>query len=325
MPNAVLVTGGAGFIGSHLVERLLAEGRQVYVVDDLSTGRLENLGAVRSHPALHLAVDSILNWPMMNEVVDQVDEVIHLAAAVGVRKIIDEPVSTITTNVRGTEIVLDVCHKHGKKLFVASTSEIYGKAGERLAEDHDRILGSTTLRRWAYACTKTLDEFLALAYHDEKGLPVVIGRFFNTVGPRQSGQWGMVLPNFVRQALAGDAIQVFGTGTQRRCFLHVQDAVDAVHRLMASDDAVGRVFNIGSEEEVTIRELATLVQERAGSDAAFETVPYDVAYGEGFEDMERRQPDIARIRAAVGWEPTRSLEDIVDETIAYFRMASAVA
>ncbi|MBW3535686.1 MAG: NAD-dependent epimerase/dehydratase family protein, partial [Gemmatimonadetes bacterium] len=256
MSDATLVTGGAGFIGSHLVERLLAEGREVYVVDDLSTGRLANLDAVRKHPKLHLVVDSILNWPMMNEVVSQVREVIHLAAAVGVRKIIDEPVETITTNVRGTEIMLDVCHKHGSRLFVASTSEVYGKAGDRLHEEHDRVLGSTSLRRWAYACTKTLDEFLALAYHDEKGLPVVIGRFFNTVGPRQSGKWGMVLPNFVFDAVRGQPIKIFGTGTQRRCFLHVHDAVDAVLRLMRSDDAVGRVFNIGNEREVTIRELA---------------------------------------------------------------------
>ena len=323
MSDPILVTGGAGFIGSHLVERLLAEGRDVYVVDDLSTGRLANLEAVRKHPRLHLVVDSILNWPMMNEVVGKVGEVIHLAAAVGVRKIIDEPVATITTNVRGTEIVLDVCHKHGRKLFVASTSEIYGKAGDRLHEDHDRILGTTTRRRWAYACTKSLDEFLALAYHDEHGLPVVIGRFFNTVGPRQSGQWGMVLPNFVREAVRGEPIKVFGTGEQRRCFLHVLDAVDAVTRLMRSDDAVGRVFNIGNEHEVTIRELAEMVRARAGSDSPVETVPYDLAYGEGFEDMERRHPDIGRIRATVGWEPTRSLEAIVEETIGYFRAARA--
>ncbi len=203
MADSILVTGGAGFIGSHIVEQLLADGKTVFIVDDLSTGRLDNLAAVRDHPDLHLIIDSITNWPMMKDTVEQVDRVIHLAAAVGVKKIIEEPVETITTNVRGTEIVLDCCYQHGKPLYTASTSEIYGKAGVALHEEHDRIMGSTTHRRWAYACTKVLDEFLALAYYHDKGLPVVIGRFFNTVGPRQSGTWGMVLPTFVVQALKG--------------------------------------------------------------------------------------------------------------------------
>ena len=217
----ILVTGGSGFIGSHLVERLLDRGDEVYVVDDLSTGRLDNLSAVRQHSDLHLNVDTILNHPMMDETVAKCDQVIHLAAAVGVRKIIERPVETITTNVRGTEIILDCCHRHEVPLFLASTSEIYGKAGRKLHEEHDRIMGSSTHRRWAYACTKVLDEFLALAYHHEKGLPVIIARFFNTVGPRQAGQWGMVLPNFVASAIRGDAIQVFGTGEQLRSFCHV--------------------------------------------------------------------------------------------------------
>ena len=253
----ILVTGGAGFIGSHLVERLLERGDEVFVVDDLSTGSLKNLAAVRQHPRLHLAVDSVLNHPLMLETVGKVDQVVHLAAAVGVRKIIDEPVETITTNVRGSEIVLDCCHKKGVPLFVASTSEIYGKAGDALHEDHDRLLGSVAHRRWAYACTKTLDEFLALAYHSEKGLPVIIGRFFNTVGPRQSGQWGMVLPNFVRTALQGEPIPVYGDGLQRRCFCHVDDTVRAVLGLLGCEEAWGRVFNIGHEEERWPRRCAS--------------------------------------------------------------------
>ena len=319
-----LVTGGAGFIGSHLTERLLERGEEVFVVDDLSTGALANLDTVRDHSSLHLNVDSVLNWPMMNETVAKCDRVVHLAAAVGVRKIIDEPVDTITTNVRGTEIVLDCCAKHGVPLFVASTSEIYGKAGEKLNEDVDRIMGSTTHRRWAYACTKALDEFLALAYYHERGLPVILGRFFNTVGPRQSGQWGMVLPNFVRQALIGEPIKVFGDGQQRRCFCLVGDTVRAVLGLMETDEAWGQVFNIGSEKEITILQLAERVRARVGSDVPIELVPYDVAYGEGFEDMERRQPDTARIQGMIGWEPRHSLDEIIDATIGHMR-ATATA
>ena len=315
----ILVTGGAGFIGSHLVQRLLERGDEVFVVDDLSTGSLDNLTEVRGHTRLHLNVDSVLNWPMMNETVAKCDQVVHLAAAVGVRKIIDEPVETITTNVRGTEIVLDCCHEHGASLFVASTSEIYGKAGDKLDEEHDRVMGSTSHRRWAYACTKVLDEFLALAYHHEHRLPVIIGRFFNTVGPRQSGQWGMVLPNFVGQALAGAPIQVFGAGTQRRCFCHVADTVQALMGLLGTDSAWGRVFNIGSEEEITMLELAERVRERAGSTSEIVLVPYDEAYGEGFEDMERRQPDTSRIRGLTGWRPSHTLDVIIDSTIEHMR------
>jgi len=324
MAERILVTGGAGFIGSHLVERLLADGKTVFVVDDLSTGELENLSAVREHPELHLIVDSIMNWPMMNETVQKVERVYHLAAAVGVRKILDEPVETITTNVRGTEIVLDVCHEHGAELFIASTSEIYGKAGDQLHEEHDRIMGPTSLRRWAYACTKTLDEFLALAYHEDKGLGVVVGRFFNTVGPRQSGKWGMVLPTFVRQALEGAPITVYGSGTQRRCFLHVDDAVDAVLGLMELPEARGRVFNVGHEREITIRELAEAVKAGTGSGSEIRTIPYEDAYGEGFEDMERRRPDTARIREALDWKPSRDIDAIVDDVVTYYRERMAV-
>jgi UDP-glucose 4-epimerase len=319
----ILVTGGAGFIGSHLVEQLLQRGDEVYVVDDLSTGSLDNLEAVRHHENLHLNVDSVMNWPMMNETVVKCDQVVHLAAAVGVMKIIEAPVETITTNVRGTEIILDVCHKHGVPLFLASTSEIYGKAGHRLHEENDRIMGSTSHRRWAYACTKALDEFLALAHHHEYGLPVIIGRFFNTVGPRQSGQWGMVVPRFVERALAGEPIQVFGTGEQMRCFCHVQDTVRAVMGLLECDDAWGSAFNIGHEEEITMLDLAERVKARAGSTSPIELVPYSEAYGEGFEDMDRRQPDTTRIREAIGWQPERTLDQIIDATIEHGRAAIA--
>lgn len=317
-----LVTGGAGFIGSHLVERLLERGDEVFVVDDLSTGFLANLDAVRRHPRLHLNVDSILNWPMMNDTVARVDQVVHLAAAVGVRKIIEKPVETITTNVRGTEIVLDCCDRHGKPLFIASTSEIYGKAGEKLHEEKDRIMGSTTHRRWAYACTKALDEFLALAYFHEKGLPVILGRFFNTVGPRQTGEWGMVLPNFVGQALRGEPIRVFGTGEQRRCFCLVHDTVRAVLGLMGHDGAWGEPFNIGSEEEITMLDLARRVRERTGSDSPIETISYAEAYGEGFEDMERRQPDTGKIRTLIGWQTEHTLDQIIDATAEHMRAAA---
>ena len=315
----ILVTGGAGFIGSHLVERLLERDHEIYVVDDLSTGSLDNLKDVRHHPRLHLNVDSIMNFPMMSETVAHCDQVVHLAAAVGVRKIIDEPVETITTNVRGTEIVLSCCDHSDKPLFVASTSEIYGKAGKQLHEENDRIMGSTTHRRWAYACTKALDEFLALAYHHERGLPVIIGRFFNTVGPRQSGQWGMVLPNFVGQALRGDPIRVFGDGSQRRCFCLVHDTVRAVIGLLENEEAWGHPFNIGSEAEITILELAERVKARTGSDSPIEIIPYDEAYGEGFEDMERRQPDTARIRDLIGWRAEHDLDEIIDATAEHIR------
>jgi UDP-glucose 4-epimerase len=311
MPESILVTGGAGFIGSHLVERLLEQDKQVFVVDDLTTGTLDNLADVRSNPALHIIVDTILNWPMMNDTVSQVDYVVHLAAAVGVRKIIESPVETITTNVRGTEIVLDVCHQHMAPLYVASTSEIYGKAGNRLHEEHDRILGSTSHRRWSYACTKALDEFLALAYCHEHGVPVTIGRFFNTVGRRQTGQWGMVVPTFVRQALKGEPITVYGSGDQQRSFCHVDDSVRAVMGLIGNENAVGEAYNIGNERELTIMQLAERVKEMTGSDSDIVLVPYDEAYGEGFEDMERRQPDTGKIEALLGWKPEYDLDEIL--------------
>jgi nucleoside-diphosphate-sugar epimerase len=319
----ILVTGGSGFIGSHLVELLLERGDEVFVVDDLSTGNLDNLATVRQHPNLHLNVDTILNHPMMDETVGRCDLVIHLAAAVGVRKILDEPVETITTNVRGTEILLDCCHRNEKRLFLASTSEIYGKAGDRLHEEHDRVMGATSKRRWAYACTKVLDEFLALAYNQEKGLPVIVARFFNTVGPRQAGQWGMVLPNFVGHAIRGEPLELYGTGDQLRCFCHVKDTIRAVVGLVECDDAWGRAFNIGHESEVSMRDLAERVVEMSGSSSEIRMVSYDEAYGEGFEDMQRRQPDTSRIRETIGWSPERDLDEIIRSTIEHMRAQPA--
>ena len=259
----------------------------------------------------------------MKDTVEQVDQVIHLAAAVGVKKIIEEPVETITTNVRGTEIVLDCCYKHGTPLYTASTSEIYGKAGVALHEEHDRIMGSTTHRRWAYACTKVMDEFLALAYHYDKGLPVVIGRFFNTVGPRQTGTWGMVLPTFVTQALNGEPITVYGTGEQMRSFCHVNDSVRAVLGLIEKEEAIGEVYNIGNEHEITMMELAEKVKEKAGSKSEIVLVSYEEAYGEGFEDMERRQPDTTKIHDLLGWETEYTMDDIIDDVIRYHKTAMA--
>ena len=325
MPDPVLVTGGAGFIGSHLVERLLEEGRHVYVLDDLSTGRMENLLAVQSHPRLHVIVDSVLNYPMIDDVIARVREVVHLAAVVGVKRVLEQPVATITTNVRGTEIMLELCNRHRTKLFIASTSEIYGKGGEQLDEDHDRVMGSVRNWRWAYACTKVMDEFLAIAYSAEHGLPVIIGRLFNIVGPRQTGEYGMVLPTLVGQALAGEDLTVYGDGEQRRCFCHVEDTVDAIVGLMACDPAVGDIFNIGVEEEITIRALAEKVIERTESRSQVRLIPYEDAYGVGFEDMGRRQPDIAKIQRVAGWRPSHSLDEIIDEIIAYHRGAGAAS
>jgi UDP-glucose 4-epimerase len=312
MGQKVLVTGGAGFIGSHLVERLIERGDDVWVVDDLSTGRLRNLEKVRGNPLLHLVVDSIMNWPMMNEVVEQMDVVYHMAAAEGMKKLMQEPVETIVTNVRGTEILFECCGRRGCPVFLASTSEIYGKSTGKLREDQERLVAPTTRRQWAYAQTKTLAEVLGLAYWEERGLPVVVGRIFNTAGARQRGRWGMVVPTFVAQAQDGEPITVHGTGEQRRSFLHVDDCVDAILGLMDRSDAAGEAFNIGDEREISILELAHLVKDRLSSGSEVRTVPYEDVYGEGFEDLERRRPDSSKIRRFLGWEPSRSLEEIVD-------------
>jgi UDP-glucose 4-epimerase len=316
-----LITGGAGFIGSHLVDALLEADHEVWVLDDLSTGRIENLDGIRDHTRLHVVVDSVLHRAVVNELVYKCDEVYHLAAAVGVHLIVDRPVHTITTNINGTEIVLEHCRRFGKRVLVASTSEVYGDRRERvpLAEDDQRIYGPTSVARWAYAASKEIDEFLALAQHREHGLDSVIARLFNTIGPRQRGDYGMVVPRFVARALAGDPIQIYGTGEQSRCFCDVADAVRALRLLMDTPATTGTVFNVGSPRSVTMNELANIVRERCGSPSEIVHIPYDVAYGTGFEDMLHRQPDTARIRAATGWEPEIDLEQTIDRVAADIR------
>ena len=308
----ILITGGAGFVGSHLADELLSRGHRVHALDDLSTGAIDNVRHLKANPAFEYTIESCNNAPVVAELVDSADVVYHLAAAVGVELIVESPVRTIENNVHTTEVVLSAASKKKKPVFVASTSEVYGKSTALpFREDGDLLLGPTFKGRWSYACSKAIDEFLALAYWKEKGLPTVIGRMFNTVGPRQTGRYGMVVPNFVRQALAGQPITVYGDGTQSRCFGHVHDVVRALADLMERDDLYGEVFNIGSESEITIRALATRVRDLVGSDAPIKYVPYDEAYEEGFEDMQRRVPDITKIRSALGWEPTKSLDDIV--------------
>ena len=315
-----LITGGAGFIGSHLAERLIDEGWEVFVIDNLWTGKLANIEKVQGRDSFHIVVDTVLNESVMNELIFKVDHIYHLAAAVGVKNVMDHPVETLDINVKGTEVVLRLANRFKKKVFVASTSEIYGKHVEHdLSEDDNRVMGTVKKRRWAYACSKTLDEFLALAYFDEKKLPMVIGRLFNTVGPRQTGQYGMVLPNFVQCALLGKPITVFGDGTQTRSFTHVNDVVDGIVRLMDEPRAEGDVFNIGNDKEVTINELAEKVKEMTKSSSEIEHVSYEKAYGPGFEDMERRCPNIEKIRSLIGFEPSNDLESIIKDVIMYFQ------
>ncbi len=321
-----LITGGAGFIGSHLAEALLQRGDTVTVIDDLSTGRLENLLWLRSQPNFRFAIETITNETVMDRLVSECDAIVHLAAAVGVKLIVTDPVRTIETNVMGTEEVLRVARRYRRRVLLASTSEVYGK-NEKVpfAEEDDSVFGSTTRSRWAYATSKALDEFLALAYHRSLGLPVLVARFFNTVGPRQRSRYGMVIPRFVRQALAGEPITVYGDGTQTRCFCNVRDVVAAVLGLLDEPKAVGQVFNVGSQEEISIRDLAERVRRLAGSVSKIVFVPYDQAYAQGFEDMLRRVPDIAKIRAAIGWSPRVALDDTIREVIAYCRAEPAAA
>jgi UDP-glucose 4-epimerase len=319
--KSALITGGAGFIGSHLAERLLADGWEVFALDDLSTGSERNVAHLRERRDFHLVVDSVLKSSVVNELVHRCDVVFHLAAAVGVRLIVEEPVRTLVTNIQGTETVLDYCNEFGKRVLVASTSEVYGdrREPEPLVEDGRRMYGPTTSRRWAYAESKALDEFLALAYHQERGLNCVIVRLFNTVGPRQSGQYGMVVPRFVSAALAGRPLEIHGDGTQTRCFCHVQDTIRALTSLMDADDVSGEIFNVGSTERVTINELARRVLEQTGSHSKIVGVPYDEVYGQGIEDMLHRQPSIDKVTSAVGWEPTFGLDGILDDVIRYVR------
>jgi UDP-glucose 4-epimerase len=314
----VLITGGAGFIGSHLSDAYLERGDEVYVIDDLSTGSFENIAHLKTHQRFHYTIDSVHNVPVCAELIDQCDVIFHLAAAVGVKLIVESPVRTIETNVRGTEVVLSLANKKKKKVLVASTSEVYGLSTEvPFREDGNLVMGATTKGRWSYACSKAIDEFLALAYWREKKLPTVVVRLFNTVGPRQTGQYGMVIPTFVRQALAGRPITVYGNGKQTRCFGYVGDVVSALMKLMDAPEAVGQVFNIGSNEEVSILEVAARVKELTGSTSEIVFMPYDEAYEEGFEDMPRRVPDISKVSALTGFRPTEKLDGILQKVIAH--------
>ena len=315
-----LITGGAGFIGSHLAEELLARDNKVHVLDDLSTGSIENIRQLKGHPGFGYTIGSAMSAPLVAELVDEAHVVYHLAAAVGVELIVESPVRTIETNVHATEVVLSQANKKKKPVFIASTSEVYGKSSAiPFSENGDLLLGPTHRGRWSYACSKAIDEYLGLAYFREKRLPVSIARLFNTVGPRQTGRYGMVIPKLVGQALRGQPLTVFGDGKQMRCFCHVADVVTALADLMGSERAFGRVFNIGSTDEVTIRALADRIRAATGYASEIQFVPYEEAYGEGFEDMRRRVPDIERIRAAIGWRPERTLEDILRDVIGFQR------
>lgn len=314
----VLITGGAGFIGSHLAERCLAEGWRVAILDDLSTGAFANIEHLKNKPAFSYHIDSVFNEPLVGEMVDGADIVFHLAAAVGVKLIIDSPVRTIETNVHGTEVVLRCAAKKGKRVMLASTSEVYGKSEHfPFREDDDLVLGPTNIDRWSYAASKALDEWLALAYARERRLPVTVLRFFNTVGPRQIDRYGMVLPTFVRQALRGDPLTIHETGNQQRCFCYVGDVTEALIRLAQAPAALGEVVNIGNDQEVTINELAALIREITGSPSPIQHVPYDQAYGPGFEDMPRRVPCLDKLERLVQFRPTTSLDSIIRRVVDY--------
>jgi UDP-glucose 4-epimerase len=315
----VLITGGAGFIGSHLSDLYISRGDEVFCIDDLSTGSFDNIAHLKGNPRFRYTIDSVHNVPVMAELIDQCDVVFHLAAAVGVKLIVESPVRTIETNVRGTEVVLAQANKKKKKVLVASTSEVYGLSAEvPFREDGNLVMGATTKGRWSYACSKAIDEFLALAYWREKKLPTVVVRLFNTVGPRQTGQYGMVIPTFVKQALSGRPLTVYGDGSQTRCFGYVGDVVGALVALMDREEAVGEVFNIGSSEEVSIMQLAERVKGLTGSKSEIVTVPYDEAYEEGFEDMPRRVPDTSKVSALTGFKATVTLDEILRSVIEYY-------
>jgi UDP-glucose 4-epimerase len=314
----ILITGGAGFIGSHLSDAYIKRGDEVYVIDDLSTGTIENIQHLKGHPRFHYTIDSVHNQPVTAELIDQCDVIFHLAAAVGVKLIVESPVRTIETNVHGTEVVLSLANKKKKKVLMASTSEVYGLSTDvPFREDGNLVMGATTKGRWSYACSKAIDEFLALAYWREKKLPTIVVRLFNTVGPRQTGQYGMVIPTFVKQALSGKPITVYGDGNQSRCFGYVGDVVGALVNLMDHPDAVGQVFNIGSNSEISILELAQRVKQITHSDSEIVFVPYDEAYEEGFEDMPRRVPDITKVSELVGFRPGMSLDGILESVVNY--------
>ena len=315
-----LITGGAGFIGSHLSEALLGQGHEVLVLDNLSTGSIDNIAHLKGRGGFEYFIDTVDNEPLLAELIDRSDVVFHFAAAVGVKLIVEQPVYTIETNVHGTEVVLKHANKKKKLVVIASTSEVYGKSNDvPFREDSDLVMGPTPKHSWAYACSKAIDEFLALAYWKERKLPVIIVRFFNTVGPRQTGQYGMVIPNFVRQALAGEPITVFGDGTQTRSFTHVTDVVGGLLKLVNEPKAIGQVVNIGNTQEVSIAALAERVRDLCGSKSKIKFVPYDQAYESGFEDMPRRVPDLTRAKTLIGYEPKHKLDDILIQVIDYFR------
>jgi UDP-glucose 4-epimerase len=316
----VFITGGAGFIGSHLAERHLQRGDEVYIIDDLSTGSMENIEHIKHHTGFHYVLDTVTNQQLVAELVDLCDATYHLAAAVGVKLIVESPVRTIETNIRGTEIVLAHAAKKRKRVLITSTSEVYGKRETiPFREDDDLVMGATNKGRWSYACSKAIDEFLAIAYWKEKKVPTVIARLFNTVGPRQTGQYGMVVPNFVRQALDGKEITVYGDGSQSRCFTHVSDVVGALMKLIEHPEAIGEVYNIGGDQEVTILKLAERIKALTDSQSPITFLPYDKAYEAGFEDMHRRVPDTTKLRNLIGYEPTFGLDEILKDVIAFQR------
>ncbi len=321
-----LITGGAGFIGSHLSDMLIEHGHAVHALDDLSTGGIENIRHLKPHPRFEYTIGSVENHATVAELVNEADIVVHLAAAVGVTLVVDSPVRAIETNVHGTEVVLEHAAKKKRPVLIASTSEVYGKSCDLpFREDGDMQMGATDKGRWAYACSKAIDEFLAMAYWRERGLPTVVVRLFNTVGPRQTGCYGMVIPRLVGQALAGEPLTVYGHGRQTRCFCHVADVVQALFGLMSEERAYGNVFNVGDTTEISILGLAKRIIELTGSDSEISLIPYTEAYGEGFEDMYRRVPDIAKVRALIGWSPTRTLDDIVADVIDHIRGDSMAA
>jgi UDP-glucose 4-epimerase len=324
MLDRALITGGAGFIGSHLAEALLAQGQQVVAIDNLSTGRIENIAALMDHPRFQFVYETVQNELVMDRLVSECDAIYHLAAAVGVELVVRDPVHTIETNLTGTEMVLRLARRYRKKALIASSSEVYGKSDAiPFREDGDRVMGPTIKNRWCYAESKAMDEFMALAYHKQFDVPVVIVRFFNTVGPRQTGRYGMVIPRLVNQALSGEPLTVYGDGQQSRCFCNVKDTVRAVIGLMGEPRAVGEIFNIGGSEEVTMLELAGRILARSGSRSEIKLIPYEKAYGAGFEDMRRRVPDTNKIKALIGWQPTISLDQTLDEVMAEVRVVQA--
>jgi UDP-glucose 4-epimerase len=316
----ILITGGAGFIGSHLADRLLEAGHDITIIDNLSTGRYSNIAHLEDHERVRLIIDTVLNDKIMEELIRETDRVYHMASAVGVKLIMERPVRTIETIFRGTDVVLGFCSRYRKRVLIPSTSEVYGKGiSVPFREEDDLLTGATDKHRWAYACAKTLDEFLALAHWKETRLPVVVVRLFNTVGPRQTGQYGMVVPRFVKSALKNEPIPVHGTGLQSRCFGHVHDVVDALIQLLENTECFGNVINIGNDEEVTINALAEKAIEMTGSTSEIRYIPYEEAYGEGFEDMQRRVPSLEKARRLIGYQPTRKLEDIINDVADQFR------